>query len=155
MLDGIHTNMARGQSGEIKYRGEWGLKQRPSEYARQNCFYGASFPSKADLDGIDAVGEDNVLWGNDYPHYEGTFPYNLESLRMTFNDIPEARRRKLLGLNAAKLYDFDIEALKPRAAKIGPTPSQVNDALPFDQIPTDTACYLFATALSDRREKLA
>ena len=155
MLDGIHANMARGQTGEIKFRGEWVLKQRPSEYARRNCFYGASFPSAGDLAGIDAVGEDNVLWGNDYPHYEGTFPHNLASLRMTFSHMPEARRRKLLGLNAAKLYNFDLEELKARAAKVGPLPSQVNEPLPFDQIPTDSACYLFATALAEGRGKAA
>ena len=71
------------------------------------------------------MGEDHVLWGNDYPHYEGTFPYNLESLRLTFGQMPDARRRKVLGLNAAKLYNFDLEKLKPRAAKVGPTPAQV------------------------------
>ena len=135
MLDGIHANMARGQTGEIKFRGEWALKQRPSEYARRNCFYGASFPSAGDL--------------------AGTFPHNLASLRMTFSDMPEARRRKLLGLNAAMLYNFDLDEMKARAAKVGPLPSQVSEPLPFDQIPTDSACYLFATALAEGRSKAA
>jgi predicted TIM-barrel fold metal-dependent hydrolase len=147
-LDRIHANVQRGVVGEITYDpSEWGLKAPPSEYARRNCFYGASFPSKADLDGIDAVGEDNVLWGNDYPHYEGTYPYTLESLRLTFADMPEARRRKVLGQNAAKLYKFDLDALKPLAAKYGPTPSQVEQPLPRDAIPRDSLCYLFANAL--------
>ena len=53
-------------------------------------------PACQDLDGIDDVGEDHVLWGNDYPHYEGTFPYNLESLRLTFGDIPEAGGARFL-----------------------------------------------------------
>jgi predicted TIM-barrel fold metal-dependent hydrolase len=82
----------------MNYEGmEWVLKEPPSAYAARNCWYGASFPSKAELDGIDAIGEDRVLWGNDYPHYEGTFPYNLESLRLTFADMSDARRRKVLG----------------------------------------------------------
>jgi predicted TIM-barrel fold metal-dependent hydrolase len=147
-LDAIHHNIKRGISGEIKYAGEWVLKAPPSEYARRHCFYGASFPSLADLDGIDAVGEDNVLWGNDYPHYEGTFPYNLESLRLTFPGMSETRRRKVLGLNAAKLYKFDLEALKPLAAKYGPTPAQVDQPLPAQDIPRDTQCYLFNNALA-------
>jgi hypothetical protein len=98
------------------------------------------------LEGIDIVGEENVLWGNDYPHYEGTFPYNLESLRLTFDSMPEARRRKVLGLNAAKLYKFDLAEMKARAAKVGPTPAEVNAPLPADQIPSDTLCYLFINA---------
>lgn len=147
-LDNIHRNMSAGVSGEIRYHGEWVLKELPSEYARRSCFYGASFPSMPELDGIDAVGEDSVLWGNDYPHYEGTFPYNLESLRLTFCDMPETRRRKLLGLNAAKLYKFDLDALRPLAAKYGPTPQQVSSPLPLDQVPRDSLCYLFKNALT-------
>lgn len=40
-----------------------------------------------------------MLWGNDYLHHEGTFPYNLESRRLTFAGMPETRRRKLLVQN--------------------------------------------------------
>jgi predicted TIM-barrel fold metal-dependent hydrolase len=154
-LDRIHGGLSAGISGEIKYKGEWALKRKPSEYARDCVYYGASFPSKADLDGIDAVGEDNVLWGNDYPHYEGTFPYNLESLRMTFDDMSEQRRRKVLGLNAIKLYKFDEAEMKKRAAKVGPTPAQVSQPLPDEQIPTDSYCYLFTDTLRARQEAAA
>ncbi|NJN51315.1 MAG: amidohydrolase [Gammaproteobacteria bacterium] len=147
-LDRIHMGFKAGAIGEMNYAGmEWVLKDLPSEYAARNCYYGASFPSKEDLAGIDQVGEDHVLWGNDYPHYEGTFPYNLESLRLTFHDIPEAQRRKLLGLNAAALYKFDLEKLAPLAAKYGPRPSQVNEVLSRDRIPRDSGCYLFQNAL--------
>lgn len=146
-LDAIHASIKQGVRGEIAYHGEWVLKEPPSFYAKRNCFYGASFPSKVDLDGIEAVGEDNVLWGNDYPHYEGTFPYNLESLRLTFNDMPEMRRRKVLGLNAAKLYKFDLEALQPLVAKYGPRPEQVDQPLPLADVPRDSLCYLFQGAL--------
>ncbi|XOV89094.1 MAG: amidohydrolase family protein [Pseudomonadota bacterium] len=147
-MDRIHMGMKHGAIGELNYEGmEWVLKEPPSFYAARNCWYGASFPSKADLDGINQIGVDRVLWGNDYPHYEGTFPYNLESLRLTFSDIPEADRRKLLGLNAAELYRFDLEKLAPLAAQYGPTPEQVNQPLPREQIPRDSMCYLFQTAL--------
>lgn len=149
-LDRIHQGFVHGSIGEMTYAGAtWPLKEPPSAYAARHCWYGASFPSKAELDGIEAIGEDRVLWGNDYPHYEGTFPYNLESLRLTFADVPEDRRRKLFGLNAAALYGFDLEALKVRAAKVGPTPAQVNQPLPRSEIPRDSACYLFQTALAE------
>jgi predicted TIM-barrel fold metal-dependent hydrolase len=147
-LDRIHMGFKAGAIGEMNYKGmEWVLKDKPSEYAARNCWYGASFPSKADLKGIDEIGEDRVLWGNDYPHYEGTFPYNLESLRLTFAGMPDARRRKVLGLNAAKLYRFDLDELAPLAAQYGPMPAQVDVALPRDQIPRDSMCHLFQSAL--------
>ena len=74
-------------------------------------------------------------------------PYNLESLRLTFDDVPETHRRKLLGLNAAELYRFDVEKLMPLVKQFGPTPDQVNEPLPRDEIPRDSMCYLFTNAL--------
>ena len=92
---------------------DWILKEPPSFYAKRNCWYGASFPSKAELEGREEVGIDKICWGNDYPHYEGTFPHNIESLRLTFKDVPENERRAILGENAAKLYDFDLDEAAP------------------------------------------
>jgi hypothetical protein len=68
-------------------------------------------------------------------------------LRLTFGDMPDSRRRKVLGLNAAALYNFDLERLAPRAAKVGPTPAQVETPLPPEEIPRDATCYLFRDAL--------
>jgi len=147
-LDRIHMGFKHGAIGEMNYADmEWVLKDTPSEYASRNIWYGASFPSLADLAGIEQIGADRVLWGNDYPHYEGTYPYNLESLRLTFTDIPEDVRRKILGENAASLYNFDLEALRPLANEFGPTPAQVNEPLPREDIPRDSSCYLFQNAL--------
>lgn len=147
-MDRIHQGMSAGAIGELNYGDQqWVLSEPPSYYAKQNVWYGASFPSKADLAGIDRIGVDKVLWGNDYPHYEGTFPYNLESLRLTFDQVPEEHRRKILGLNAAEVYNFDVEKLLPLAKQFGPTPQQVNQALRKEDIPRDSMCYLFQNAL--------
>jgi len=153
-MDRIHMGMKAGAIGELTYGDqEWVLNQPPSYYASKNCYYGASFPSKADLDGIDQIGVDRVLWGNDYPHYEGTFPYNLESLRLTFDSLPEDHRRRVLGLNAADVYKFDVDKLMPLAERFGPTPAQVNEPLPRDEIPGDSMCYLFQNALRNSPER--
>lgn len=147
-LDRIHYGMLAGAMGEMTYEGmEWVLKEPPSEYAKRNCWYGASFPSKKELDGRYEVGLDKICWGNDYPHYEGTFPHNLESLQLTFDEIPDHERRMMFGENAAKLYNFDLEALKAEAAKHGPTPAQINAGL--KEIPKDSTCYLFQNALAE------
>ncbi len=156
-LDRIHMGLKHGSIGEMYYKGmgEWPLKEKPSFYARRNCWYGASFPSKQELEGIEEVGVERVCWGNDYPHYEGTFPYNLESLRLTFDDVGERERRMIFGENAAALYGFDLEALKGRAAKCGPTAEQIDTPLPDDEIPRDSQCYLFAAALREVAEREA
>ena len=96
-----------------------------------------------------------MLWGNDYPHYEGTFPYNLESLRLTFADVPEDYRRKIFAENAAELYGFDLDKLRPQAQKYGPTPEQIETPLPVEDIPKDSHCYLFQAARREAQEAAA
>ncbi len=155
-MDRIHMGMKRGAIGELTYGDQkWHLDEPPSFYAKRNCWYGASFPSKVELQGIEEVGVDRVLWGNDYPHYEGTFPHNLESLRLTFADIPEEQRRRLFGENAAELYGFDLDKLRPLARQHGPTPEQIDTPLPVEQIPRDSHCYLFTAALREAAEQQA
>ena len=60
---------------------------------------------------IALTGADCMLWGNDYPHDEGTFPNSrpiLESMREALD--PESYA-KIMSKNAAKLYDFDLNYL--------------------------------------------
>jgi hypothetical protein len=82
------------------------------------------------------VGVDRILWGSDYPHYEGTFPYTRQALRLTFADVRPDETRLMLGENAARLYGFDLAALAPIAERVGVTPEAV--CQPIDEIPADT-----------------
>jgi hypothetical protein len=94
------------------------------------------------------VGLDRILWGNDYPHYEGCYPHSRENMRLAFSDVDPAETRMMLGENAAKLYGFDLEALAPLAEKVGITPGIVSVAL--DEIP-DSPCPTFQRARFERR----
>ena len=53
------------------------------------------------------VGVDNLCWGSDYPHYEGTWPETTVALRNTFGELPESDTRKILGLNAVTALHLD------------------------------------------------
>ena len=67
------------------------------------------------------IGIDNMLWGNDFPHPEGTWPNTREWLKKTFHDIPIDETRRMLGLAAAEVFGFDLDALaQPTAERIGP-----------------------------------
>jgi predicted TIM-barrel fold metal-dependent hydrolase len=67
------------------------------------------------------IGVDKMMWGSDYPHPEGTWPHTGEQLRETFREVPEDELRPIVGLNAAKVYNFDVERLQPIVERIGPT----------------------------------
>ena len=65
------------------------------------------------------------MWGTDYPHPEGTWPNTVARLRGDFGDVPVDDTRQMLGETAARCYGFDLDALRPIAEKIGPTPDDL------------------------------
>jgi predicted TIM-barrel fold metal-dependent hydrolase len=147
-MDGIHMGMKMGMMGEVDYSKSKTLAEPPSFYARRNCWYGASFPSPQDVKGREIVGVDRILWGNDYPHYEGCYPHSRENMRLAFSEIDEREVRMMLGENAAALYGFDLDALRPSAERIGITPSLVRE--PLDEIP-ESGCPTFQRARYERQ----
>ncbi len=69
------------------------------------------------------------MWGNDYPHDEGTHPFTRETLRQVFEGAPEPEMRAILAENAAKLYGFDLDKLAPLGAAHGPTVAELAEPL--------------------------
>ena len=53
---------------------------------------------------------ENALWANDYPHHEGTWPHSAEAIERQMGGLKEESRAKILGLNAAKMFKFDVPA---------------------------------------------
>jgi predicted TIM-barrel fold metal-dependent hydrolase len=105
------------------------LSLTPLEYFRRNCSIGASMLPRHDTRYIGVLGVDRILWGTDAPHPEGSAPFTTEALRATLWDFPEADLRAMLGETAARLYGFDLDALRPIAATIGPRPGDVAQPL--------------------------
>jgi predicted TIM-barrel fold metal-dependent hydrolase len=86
------------------------LRHLPSEYFRMHGF--ASF--QEDRPGLDLVERygltDNVMWGNDYPHHEGTWPHSAPAIERTMGGLGETARARILGLNAARFFRFPVPA---------------------------------------------
>ena len=101
------------------------ISKLPSDYFGENIFIGASTMSREEIRRRHMLGCDVVMWGTDYPHPEGTWPHTQERLRSDFGGIPVEDARKLLGETAARCYDFDLDALRPVADRIGPTPADL------------------------------
>jgi predicted TIM-barrel fold metal-dependent hydrolase len=110
------------------------LPRSPREYFFENCFVGASFLSKPECDNRQEVGNRCFMWGSDYPHMEGTWPYTGEALRYTFGcDVPSDDLGAMLSGNAARCYGIDVEELRPIAERIGPTEAEIR--VPIDTLP--------------------
>ena len=55
-----------------------GRNLKPSEYFTRNFWVGASFLRSSESSLRYEVGVDRIMWGADYPHSEGTYPYTTE-----------------------------------------------------------------------------
>ncbi|MCU1343949.1 MAG: putative amidohydrolase, partial [Acidimicrobiia bacterium] len=106
-------------------RGDTGLKRRPSEYWMDHCFVGASFIHRAELVDRHTIGVNNLMFGRDYPHPEGTWPNTWDWLRASFAGVPENEARLILGENAIRCYGLDEKALNALAARIGPNVTDI------------------------------
>src|SRR6266851_1698354 len=87
------------------------LPKMPSDYFRSNG--AASF--QEDRVGLDLVVKynlvDNVLWANDYPHHEGSWPHSAQAIERQMAHLNEEQRAKILGENAERIFKFDGKAL--------------------------------------------
>ena len=89
----------------IDGRGGYRLKEdmAPRDYFHRNVFL--SF--QADTVGVrlrDIIGVDQMQWGADYPHREGTFPHSREILDSVLGDCTPEEKVRIAGGNAARVY---------------------------------------------------
>jgi predicted TIM-barrel fold metal-dependent hydrolase len=57
-------------------------------------------------DVVHLVGEDNIIWGSDYPHPDGVWPDSTTVIADNLGTLDERIRHKITCDNAAKLYGF-------------------------------------------------
>ncbi len=81
------------------------LSMKPSEFWRRQGY--TTFqdePLTPEI--VAAVGEDNILWGSDYPHSDSIWPESQKFIRRNLGQLDERVQRKLVCENAGKLYGF-------------------------------------------------
>ena len=67
------------------------------------------------------------MWGTDYPHPEGSWPFTRKQMIETLHGLPEKHIAKILGGNAADFYGFDVAELAPLVERIGPEKTWFRD----------------------------
>jgi predicted TIM-barrel fold metal-dependent hydrolase len=83
-----------------------GMKRRPSDYFREQCFISGDPDETSSALIMDHVGADCFMWATDYPHpdHPGTWVPALEKL---VEPLGAETRAKLLGRNVARIYRLD------------------------------------------------
>ena len=108
------------------------LNRLPSEIVRQQVY--ASF--QHDISAVQIIedtGYNNVLWGDDYPHLEGTYGHTQETLHQLFDSVdPRIKQRVLRGtfeelFSVPKLDDNCRHPVTETAAARRPAPDPQGD----------------------------
>ena len=121
----------------------------PSEYFARNCYLGSSPLRLSECEMRYQIGVDRIMWGNDFPHIEGTYPYTIEAMRYVFAGVPEPEIRSILGGTAAKVYGFDLDRLAPEIARVGPTIDEVT--APLVDPPTASLSSVFIPSVAEKK----
>jgi predicted TIM-barrel fold metal-dependent hydrolase len=78
----------------------------PSAYFKRQIY--ATF--QKDFHGVRAMAQiapDNVMWGSDYPHRDGTWPFSRKAIEEQFRGIDESVQRRMLWDNVRRVYRID------------------------------------------------
>jgi predicted TIM-barrel fold metal-dependent hydrolase len=86
------------------------LSRLPSEYFRENVY--TTFQDDwVAFETVDLVNWRRLLWANDFPHSDSTWPRSQELLARHTARLTPAQREAILCSNAAELYRVDLRAL--------------------------------------------
>lgn len=95
--------LARMEDEYEDYEDHMEFPLRPTEYWRRQGY--TTFQHESIMADIyHLAGEDNILWGSDYPHPDGVWPDSREVVEQDLGRIDERARRKITCENTGKLY---------------------------------------------------
>ena len=102
-LSQLDDNYQRTRHWAERY---YGLEPPPrplGEYIREHCWWGFI----SDRFGVEIrhrIGVDHVMWGSDFPHSAGNWPYSRKVIDATFEGVPEDERSLMVKGNAVKFF---------------------------------------------------
>jgi predicted TIM-barrel fold metal-dependent hydrolase len=81
------------------------FKLKPSDYFRRQGY--VTYQQDQFLEPIiPLIGEDNIIWGADYPHPDCIWPGSRDTLDRNMANISPAVRRKITSENVTRLYQL-------------------------------------------------
>jgi predicted TIM-barrel fold metal-dependent hydrolase len=80
------------------------LKKKPSEYVRGgNIFFSCEADEWLLPQAVKLVGEDQIVYASDFPHWDHSFPGSIEEIRER-GDLSDRQKQKILADNCRRLY---------------------------------------------------
>ncbi|HEU5308821.1 MAG TPA: amidohydrolase family protein [Acidimicrobiia bacterium] len=94
------------------------LSLEPSELIRRQCAATFMYDPVA-INNRHVTGIETLMWGNDYPHPEGTWPHSQQVNADQFHGVDPAEVDAIVAGNAARVFGFDLDHL----AELQPAPA--------------------------------
>jgi uncharacterized protein len=91
------------------------LDKRPSEYFREHVYFTFQDDYTAFLF-KDHMNIERMMWANDYPHSDSTWPWSQQVLKEQLSHMTENEKNLVLHDNVANLYKLDTSTLAALAA---------------------------------------
>jgi len=92
------------------------VSKSPGEYMRGQVFT-TFFNDPVCGRNLEWWGQDNLMWSNDYPHWNSTWPDSRKVIERDLGHLPHETQRKVLAGNACRLYGLDMAALPAGISK--------------------------------------
>ena len=88
---------------------QWKYPLLPSEYVKRQMHVGFMDDHLA-LRNRHITGIEPLIWGNDYPHYEGTWPDSQAAINGMIDryDLTDDEKAAIFGGTLAKIYDIAL-----------------------------------------------
>jgi predicted TIM-barrel fold metal-dependent hydrolase len=84
------------------------LSLKPSELIRRQCHATFMYDPVA-INNRHITGVETLMWGNDYPHPEGTWPISQEIAAKQFDGVADDELTAIVGGTAASVFGFQLD----------------------------------------------
>jgi Amidohydrolase len=95
-------------------------KRSPREYWERQFLVTPSSIHRAEVAIREDIGIKQLAFGQDFPHWEGTWPHTLSWLQDAFSELAEGEIHAVLADNAVAFYGLPGNELRVVANRIGP-----------------------------------
>jgi len=87
------------------------LSKLPSEFFRENIYVTFQDDASAfQLAGMGLLNTDRLMWANDFPHSDSTWPNSIPLLEDFMKDLTDHQKRRIVRDNVAELYKLPVAA---------------------------------------------
>ena len=94
------------------------LPEPPSTYFHRQ-FYATFEDDRAGVLTRELMGVENIMWGSDYPHTEGVWPFSRKQVADNFASIPDADTRKIVHGQYGRAVRFPDGVKRPACEGCG------------------------------------